>query len=95
MDDILIITEEKMEIFLTTLKSVIPDIEIALDHSDDIDEDNITKYKIGYKVYSIKYKTDYEKNTLSPNLYLDKTTYFEHTHQRKNNLKNISGAILE
>ncbi len=37
------ITEEKMEIFLTTLKSVIPDIEVALDHSDDIDEDNITK----------------------------------------------------
>ncbi len=29
------------------------------------------------------------------NLYLDKTPYFEHTHQRKNNLKNISGAILE
>ncbi|DAA95777.1 TPA: hypothetical protein CPT80_06640 [Candidatus Gastranaerophilales bacterium HUM_9] len=37
------ITEEKMEIFLTTLKSVIPDINIVLDHSDDIDEDNISK----------------------------------------------------
>ena len=37
------ITEEKMEIFLTTLRSVIPDIEIALDHTDDIDEDNISK----------------------------------------------------
>lgn len=37
------ITEEKMEIFLTTLKSIVPDINIALDHSDDIDEDNITK----------------------------------------------------
>ena len=37
------ITEEKMEIFLTTLKSVIPDISINLDHTDDIDEDNITK----------------------------------------------------
>lgn len=37
------ITEEKMEIFLTTLRSVIPDINIAIDHTDDIDEDNITK----------------------------------------------------
>jgi len=37
------ITQEKMDIFLTTLKSVIPDIDIALDHTDDIDEDNISK----------------------------------------------------
>ena len=37
------ITEEKMDIFLTTLKSVIPDINVVLDHSDDIDEDNISK----------------------------------------------------
>lgn len=37
------ITEEKMEIFLTTLKSIIPDIDIVLDHSNDIDEDNISK----------------------------------------------------
>lgn len=36
------ITEEKMDIFLTTLRSIIPDINIALDHSDDIDEDNIS-----------------------------------------------------
>ena len=42
-------------------------------YNDYQDEDNITKYKIGYKVDSIKYKTDFEKNTLSPNLYLDKT----------------------
>lgn len=37
------ITEEKMNIFLTTLKSIIPDIDISLDHKDDVDEDNITK----------------------------------------------------
>ncbi len=37
------ITNEKMDIFLTTLKSIIPDIEIKFDHSDDVDEDNITK----------------------------------------------------
>ena len=32
-----------MEIFLTTLKSIIPDIDIVLDHTNDIDEDNISK----------------------------------------------------
>lgn len=37
------ITDEKMNIFLTTLKSIIPDIEIKIDHSEDVDEDNITK----------------------------------------------------
>lgn len=37
------ITEEKMEIFLTTLKSIIPDIEVKFDHSGDVDEDNLTK----------------------------------------------------
>lgn len=37
------ITDEKMNIFLTTLKSIVPDIEIKIDHSEDVDEDNITK----------------------------------------------------
>lgn len=37
------ITQDKMDIFLTTLKSIIPDIEIKIDHSEDVDEDNITK----------------------------------------------------
>lgn len=37
------ITDDKMDIFLTTLKSIIPDIEIKIDHSEDVDEDNITK----------------------------------------------------
>ncbi len=37
------ITDEKMNIFLTTLKSIIPDIDISLDHKNDVDEDNITK----------------------------------------------------
>lgn len=37
------ITEEKLNIFLTTLKSIIPDIDIRIDHSEDVDEDNITK----------------------------------------------------
>lgn len=37
------ITDEKMNIFITTLKSIIPDIDISLDHKNDVDEDNITK----------------------------------------------------
>lgn len=37
------ITKEKMDIFLTTLKSLIPDIEIAQDSSLDDEEDNVTK----------------------------------------------------
>lgn len=37
------LTDEKLEIFLTTLKSIIPEIEIKIDHSEDVDEDNISK----------------------------------------------------
>lgn len=46
------ITDEKLNIFLTTLKSIIPDIEIKIDHSEDVDEDNIEKdfYKADEKI---------------------------------------------
>jgi len=37
------ITQEKLNIFLTTLKSIVPDIEIALNHEYDAKEDNIAK----------------------------------------------------
>lgn len=37
------ITQEKMDIFLTTLKSIIPDIEIKFDHSEDVEEENLSK----------------------------------------------------
>ena len=37
------ITQEKMEIFLTTLKSIVPDIDISLNHEMDVKEDNVTK----------------------------------------------------
>lgn len=37
------LTEEKLDIFLTTLKSIIPEIEVKFDHSDDVDEDNIVQ----------------------------------------------------
>lgn len=38
------LTDEKLNIFLTTLKSIIPEIEIKIDHSEDVDEDNITNF---------------------------------------------------
>ena len=37
------ITQEKMDIFITTLKSIIPDIEVKLDHTEDVQEDNLSK----------------------------------------------------
>ncbi|MCQ2790018.1 MAG: hypothetical protein MJ229_06555, partial [bacterium] len=37
------ITSEKLEIFLTTLHSIIPEIEVKIDHSEDVEEDNLAK----------------------------------------------------
>ncbi len=37
------LTQEKLDIFITTLKSIIPDIEIALNHEEDTDEINLEK----------------------------------------------------
>ena len=37
------ITQEKMDIFLTTLKSIVPDIDVSLNPENIIKEDNITK----------------------------------------------------
>ncbi len=37
------VTQEKLDIFLTTLKSIVPDVEISLNHDLDVKEDNITK----------------------------------------------------
>ncbi len=37
------ITQDKLDIFITTLRSIIPEIEVKIDHSEDVDEDNITK----------------------------------------------------
>ena len=37
------ITQEKMDIFLTTLKSIVPDIDISLNHEMDVKEDNVSK----------------------------------------------------
>lgn len=49
------ITQEKLDIFLTTLKSIIPEIELKIDHSEDVDEDNIEK-----DFYSEVEKIDFE-----------------------------------
>ena len=37
------LTKDKMDIFLTTLKSLFPDIEISSDNSEDVNEDNVSK----------------------------------------------------
>ncbi|MCQ2753525.1 MAG: AAA domain-containing protein [bacterium] len=37
------ITQEKMDIFLTTLKSIVPQIDISLNHEMDVKEDNVSK----------------------------------------------------
>ena len=36
------LTQEKMDIFLTTLKSIVPDVEIALNDTTE-EEDNVSK----------------------------------------------------
>ena len=41
------LTQEKLDIFVTTLKSVLPDIEIALDHSDDVKETSVDEKASG------------------------------------------------
>ena len=46
------ITQEKMDIFLTTLKSIVPDIDISLNHDMDVKEDNITKDFYNEKITS-------------------------------------------
>lgn len=74
------ITDEKLEIFLTTLKSIIPEIEIKIDHSEDVDEDNISKdfYKENTEEDG---KIDFEnlddvveENTVKTSVKLDKIT---------------------
>ena len=46
------ITQEKMDIFLTTLKSIVPDIDISLNHEMDVKEDNLSKDFYNEKISS-------------------------------------------
>lgn len=41
------ITKEKMDIFLTTLQSVVPEVEISVNVTDNETEDNVTKDEAG------------------------------------------------
>lgn len=73
------LTDEKLDIFLTTLKSIIPEIEIKIDHSEDVDEDNITKDF--YKEVDSDEKIDFdnldeivEGNNVKTSVKLDKIT---------------------
>ncbi|MFA7658274.1 MAG: AAA domain-containing protein [Candidatus Gastranaerophilaceae bacterium] len=71
------ITEENLEIFLTTLKSIIPDIEIKIDHSEDVDEENISKdfYKEDTEIIdSENFDEIIEENTVKTAVKLDKIT---------------------
>lgn len=43
------ITQEKLDIFLTTLKSLVPEIEIATNIDDYKEDDNVSKSKDFYK----------------------------------------------
>ena len=43
------ITQEKLDIFLTTLKSLVPEVEIAINSDEFREEDNISKSKDFYK----------------------------------------------
>ena len=43
------ITQEKMEIFITTLKSIIPDVEVKFDSKDTVVEDNLSKDTLSSK----------------------------------------------
>ena len=68
------ITQEKMEIFLTTLKSIVPDIDINIDSAVKIDEDNITKDFYNEKIDSdnIDELIEEENNSKKQTLKLDK-----------------------
>ena len=68
------ITQEKLDIFLTTLKSIVPDIDISLDAGGKIDEDNITKDFYNEKIDSqnIDEIIEEEENSAKKAIKLDK-----------------------
>lgn len=70
------ITDEKLQIFLTTLKSIIPEIEIKIDHSEDVDEDNIEKdfYKEDEKIDFENMDEVVEETAVKTAVKLDKIT---------------------
>ena len=68
------ITQEKMDIFLTTLKSIVPDIDVSLNPENLVKEDNITKDFYNEKVTSenIDEIIEEEENNKKSQIKLDK-----------------------
>lgn len=68
------ITQEKLDIFLTTLKSIIPDIDITLNSAEKVQEDNISKDFYNEKIDStnIDELIEEEENAKKQTIKLDK-----------------------
>ena len=68
------ITQEKLDIFLTTLKSIVPDIDISLNAGGKVEEDNITKDFYNEKIDSqnIDEIIEEEENSAKKAIKLDK-----------------------
>jgi len=52
------ITKEKMDVFLTTLKSLIPDVEIMSDESENADEDNVSRDESSHDLSNVEINGD-------------------------------------
>ena len=68
------ITQEKLDIFITTLKSIIPDIDVSFNSENNIKEDNITKDFYNEKINSenIDEIIEEEENSKKTSIKLDK-----------------------
>ena len=68
------ITQEKMDVFLTTLKSIVPDIDISLNPENIVKEDNITKDFYNEKINSenIDEIIEEEENSKKTSIKLEK-----------------------
>ena len=50
------LTQEKLEVFLTTLKSILPDVDISLNHEDDDNENNVNSAADDFYNQKINYE---------------------------------------
>ena len=68
------ITKEKMDVFLTTLKSIVPDIDVSLNPENVVKEDNITKDFYNEKINSenIDEIIEEEENSKKTSIKLEK-----------------------
>ena len=68
------ITQEKMDIFLTTLKSIVPDIDISLNPENIVKEDNIAKdfYNEDVSAENIDEIIEQEENSKKAQIKLEK-----------------------